>query len=162
MNISLIAAMAHHRIIGNNNQLPWHLPADLQHFKALTLGKPVIMGRKTFEAIGRPLPNRSNIVLTSNPKWSSPGVIAVTHWEAAIAACSAAAEIMVIGGAQLYEFTLAKASRLYLTYIDANIEGDACFPQWDSQEWQEIERSVRAADDKNPYDMAFVTLQRVK
>ena len=160
MNIALIAAMAHHRVIGNNNQLPWHLPADLKHFKALTTGKPIVMGRKTFEAIGKPLPNRLNIVLTSNPHWSAEGVTVVHSWEQALLACDSATEVMVIGGAQLYEYTLAKATHLYLTLIDAEVEGDAFFPEWDGKEWIEVARTIHPADQQNPYAMEFVSLQR--
>jgi dihydrofolate reductase len=161
MKISLIAAMAHHRVIGKNNQLPWHLSADLQHFKALTAGKPIIMGRKTFEAIGKPLPNRQNIVLTTNTDWSAIGVTVVNSWEQALGACGAAAEVMVIGGEQLYQQTLPEASQLYLTFIDADIEGDAFFPEWDARAWQEVDRNAHAADEKNCYSMDFVTLRRV-
>ena len=162
MKISLIAAMAHDRVIGKNNQLPWHLSADLQHFKALTTGKPIIMGRKTFEAIGKPLPNRQNIVLTTNADWSATGVTAVNSWEQALAACGAVAEeVMVIGGAQLYRLTLPKASQLYLTFIEADVDGDAFFPEWDAKEWQEVDRITHAADEKNCYHMDFVRLRRV-
>ncbi len=161
MIISLIAAMAHNRVIGNQNQLPWHLPADLQHFKALTLGKPIIMGRKTYDAIGRPLPQRQNIVLTTRTDRAVEGVVFVTSWEQALEACGSADEVMVIGGGQLYTQVLPLASRLYLTFIDADIHGDAFFPAWSGAEWQEVHRLVRAADEKNSYDLEFVTLLRL-
>lgn len=160
MKISLIAAMARHRVIGKNNQLPWHLPADLKHFKALTTGKVVVMGRKTFEAIGRPLPNRKNIVLTHDRHWNREGVIVVHSWEQALELCGSEEELMVIGGAQLYEQTLSKASAFYLTLIDADIEGDAVFPEWNANEWQEEERTEHPADEKNSYNMIFITLKR--
>lgn len=161
MNISLIAAMAHHRVIGKNNQMPWHLPADLKHFKAITTGKPIIMGRKTFEAIGKPLPQRLNIVLTTNPDWSAAGVTVVHSWEQALLACDSATEVMVIGGAQLYEQTLPKATHLYLTFIDVEVEGDAFFPEWDGREWIEVDRTLLPADLNNQYAMEFVNLQRI-
>lgn len=160
MDIALIAAMAHHRVIGKNNQLPWHLPADLKHFKAITTGKPIIMGRKTFEAIGKPLPHRQNIILTTNLHWSVPDVTVVNTWEEALLACKSASEVIVIGGAQLYEQTLAKATRLYLTFIDAEIEGDAFFPEWDPSEWVEVERTLHPADQNNQYPMEFVSFMR--
>jgi dihydrofolate reductase len=161
MNISLIAAMAHHRVIGKNNQLPWHLPADLKHFKTITTAKPIIMGRKTFEAIGRPLPNRQNLVLTMNPEWSAQGVTVVHSWEEAIKACDSATEIVVIGGAKLYQQTLPLATHLYLTFIDAEIEGDAFFPEWEKNEWIEINRVNHPADQNNAYSMEFVNFQRI-
>lgn len=160
MKISLIAAMAHHRVIGKNNQLPWHLPADLKHFKVLTTGKTVVMGRKTFEAIGKPLPNRKNIVLTRDIHWGSDGVTVVHSWEQALEMCNNAEEVMVIGGAQLYEQLLPKASQLYLTMIDAEIEGDSYFPEWKATEWQEEERHEQGKDEKNSYNMIFITLKR--
>lgn len=160
MKISLIAAMARHRVIGKTNQLPWHLPADLKHFKALTLGKTVVMGRKTFEAIGKPLPNRKNIVLTRDIHWSSDGVIVAHAWEEVLEMCHGDEELMVIGGAQLYEQTLSKATQLYLTIIDADVEGDAYFPEWNTNEWQEVERQEQGADEKNSYNMIFITLKR--
>ncbi|MBX9586340.1 MAG: type 3 dihydrofolate reductase [Gammaproteobacteria bacterium] len=161
MKISLIAAMAHHRVIGKNNQLPWHLPADLKHFKALTTGKVVVMGRKTFEAIGKPLPNRKNIVLTHDRHWNREGVIVVHSWEQAVALSGSEEELIVIGGAQLYEQTLSKASTFYLTLIDSDIEGDAVFPEWNANEWQEVERNEHPADEKNSYNMIFITLKRM-
>lgn len=162
MNISLIAAMAHHRVIGKNNQLPWHLPADLKHFKTITTGKPVIMGRKTYESIGKPLPNRQNIVLTTHQEWSAEGVTTVHSWEEALLACDSASEVVVIGGAQLYQQTLAIATHLYLTFIDAEIEGDAFFPEWNQSEWIEIDRKFQPADPANQYPMEFVNLQRLR
>lgn len=160
MKLSLIAAMAHNRVIGYKNQLPWHLPADLQHFKAITLGKPIIMGRKTFEAIGKPLPNRTNIVLTTNPDWAAEGVVVVGSWEQALKACGSAEEVMVIGGEQLYRQALPLAANIYITLIEAEIQGDAYFPDWSASEWHEVERLARAADEKNVYNMEFVVFSR--
>lgn len=160
MKLSLIAAMAHNRVIGHKNQLPWHLPADLQHFKAITLGKPIIMGRKTFEAIGKPLPNRTNIVMTTNSSWSAEGVVVVGSWEQALKACGSAEEAMVIGGEQLYRQALPRADKLYITLIDADIQGDAFFPDWSVSDWHEVERSTRAADEKNAFNMEFIAFSR--
>lgn len=160
MKISLIAAMAHHRVIGKNNQLPWRLPADLKHFKALTTGKTVVMGRKTFEAIGKPLPDRRNIVLTRDAHWGYDGVFVVHSWEQALAICNDEEQVMVIGGAQLYEQLLPKASQLYLTMIDAEVDGDSYFPEWNANEWQEVERHEQGKDEKNGYNMIFITLKR--
>ena len=162
MKLSLIAAMAHHRVIGKNNQLPWHLPADLRHFKTITTGKPIIMGRKTFEAIGKPLPHRLNVVLTTDQSWSAAGVRVAYNWEQALEACDSASEVMVIGGAQLYKQTLPIATHLYLTFIDAEIEGDAYFPEWNPSEWIEIDRKFQSADQANQYAMEFINLQRLK
>lgn len=158
--ISIIAAMANNRVIGKDGELPWHLPADLQHFKALTMGKPVIMGRKTFESIGKALPGRDNIVLTHDPSFRSQGIRVVYSWDEAIEACDDADEIMVIGGAQLYAQILDQADWLYLTLIDLDIDGDTYFPDWSTAEWQEVERIERPADAENLYAMTFLTLLR--
>jgi dihydrofolate reductase len=160
--ISLIAAMDRNRLIGNNNQLPWHLPADFAHFKSVTMGKPIIMGRKTFESIGKPLPGRTNIVLSRNPDLRIQGVICVTSFKDAIAAVHDAKEIMIIGGSSIYEMLLPKTNRMYLTFVDAEFEGDAWFPQFEESEWQETESTVHQADEKNLYNCRFVTLERKK
>jgi dihydrofolate reductase len=141
MKVALIVAAAANNVIGRNNQLPWHLPQDLKYFKAKTLGKPIIMGRKTYESIGRPLPGRPNIVITRNPVWSAAGTNAVTSInEALILAAQLvegqdSQEIMVIGGAEIYKAALPYADRIYLTRIDLSIEGDAWFPDIDPKEW---------------------------
>jgi len=160
MIISLIAAMDRNRLIGNNNQLPWHLPADFAHFKSVTMGKPIIMGRKTYESIGKPLPGRINIVLSRNPDLQIEGVICVSSFEDAVAAVHDADEVMVIGGSSIYEMLLPKANRMYLTYVDAEFEGDAWFPDFDSAQWQQKDSVVHQADDKNLYNCRFVTLER--
>ncbi|MFL0796194.1 MAG: dihydrofolate reductase [Cellvibrionaceae bacterium] len=144
--VALIVAMAKNRIIGKENTLPWRLPSDLKHFKAVTLGKPVIMGRKTFESIGRPLPGRENIVITRQKNWTSQGVSVETSLESAIVkACQAAQssgaeELMVIGGAEIYAQALPLASRIYISEIQANVEGDAAFPELDEEVWREVSR----------------------
>ncbi|MCZ6559577.1 MAG: type 3 dihydrofolate reductase, partial [Gammaproteobacteria bacterium] len=135
MKISLILAMGRNRVIGRDNQLPWHLPADLAHFKATTMGKPILMGRKTWESIGKALPGRKNIVLTGQAGYTTDGATVVNSIDEAIAACESAEELMVIGGAGVYQAFLPRAQKIYLTQIDNDIEGDTFFPQLDEQEW---------------------------
>ena len=162
MMISMIAAMAHDRVIGLDNQMPWHLPADLAHFKRVTLGKPVLMGRKTFESIGRPLPGRRNLVISRNPDYRADGVEVIDSVEAALAllADSDVAELMVIGGGHLYGQLLPRADRLYLTRIDLAVEGDTRFPAFDEGDWSCIERESHQLDEKNPHPYCFETWQR--
>jgi dihydrofolate reductase len=160
MIVSLITAMDRNRLIGSNNQLPWHLPADFAHFKSVTMGKPIIMGRKTYESIGRPLPGRTNIVLSRDTATSFEGVECVNSFEQALALVPEAEEIMVIGGSTIYELLLPKADRLYLTYVDAEFAGDAWFPEFDKNQWIEIESELREADENNIYDCLFVTLEK--
>lgn len=146
MKLSLIVAAAQNGVIGRDNQLPWHLPQDLKYFKATTLGKPIIMGRKTFESIGRPLPGRTNIVISRQQDWSAPGVLTAQTIEGAIALAGElrneqqqpVAEVMVIGGAEIYRHTLAVADCVYLTRIHADVEGDAYFPELSDKQWQKI------------------------
>jgi len=160
MDLSLIAAVAQNGVIGTNNRLPWHLPADLQHFKSVTLSKPVIMGRKTFESIGRPLPGRSNIVLSRDAAWTMPGVVVAGNVDAALRLCAGAPEVMVIGGAEVYRLLLPRASTVYLTEIHAHFDGDAVFPGLQSWQWEVAERrEFVAAGDQPGY--AFVTLRRI-
>ncbi|HHQ4641953.1 TPA: type 3 dihydrofolate reductase [Aeromonas veronii] len=162
MKISMIAAMAHDRVIGKDNQMPWHLPADLAHFKRVTLGKPVLMGRKTFESIGRPLPGRRNLVISRNPDYQAEGIEVVGSVEAALAllaGCSVE-ELMVIGGGHLYAEMLPSADCLYLTQIDLAVEGDTRFPAFDDGQWQRIECESHPADEKNPHPYSFETWQR--
>lgn len=158
--ISIIVAMDRNRLIGSNNGLPWRLPADLKHFKAITLGKPVIMGRKTYESIGRPLPERQNIVVSRTAGFVAPGCTTVTSADAALEAAGSAAEIMVIGGAQLYAQLLPRVRRIYLTQIDSAFDGDAWFPELDEVLWHETAREDHAPDDRNPYAYSFVVLER--
>ncbi|WP_323951197.1 type 3 dihydrofolate reductase [Aeromonas caviae] len=162
MMISMIAAMAHDRVIGLDNQMPWHLPADLAHFKRVTLGKPVLMGRKTFESIGRPLPGRRNLVISRNSDYRADGVEVIDSVEAALAllADSDVAELMVIGGGHLYGQLLPRADRLYLTRIDLAVEGDTRFPAFDENDWSCIERESHHPDEKNPHPYCFETWQR--
>ncbi|MDR2877496.1 MAG: dihydrofolate reductase [Chromatiales bacterium] len=156
--ISLIVAMARNRVIGRNGGLPWHLPEDLRHFRTLTLGKPVVMGRKTCESLPRALPNRTNIAITRDAAYRAPeGFETYTSLDDALRACSAAPEIMVIGGATLYEQTLGIADRIYLTLIDSDFDGDIWFPKFDAGQWWEIDRSDHAGP---AFDYSFITLQR--
>lgn len=162
MKISMIAAMAHDRVIGKDNQMPWHLPADLAHFKRVTLGKPVLMGRKTFQSIGRPLPGRRNLVISRNPDYQAEGIEVVGSVEAALAllASSSVEELMVIGGGHLYAEMLPSADCLYLTRIDLAVEGDTRFPAFDDGQWQRVDCESHPADEKNPHPYSFETWQR--
>jgi len=157
--ISLIAALAADRIIGMENAMPWDLPADLAWFKRNTLKKPVIMGRLTFESIGRPLPGRLNIVVSSKPG-SAESVTWVTSLDDAISAAGEAEEIMVIGGGRIYEQMLARADRLYLTHIDAEVEGDTQFPDYEPDEWHSTFSEFHDADEQNSHSYCFEILER--
>ncbi len=159
--ISLIVAMAKNRIIGKDNKMPWHLPADLAHFKKITLGKPVIMGRKTFQSIGKPLPGRQNIVVSQSLNYVSDGIDVTQSLEDAIVIAGNVAEIIIIGGGNIYRQMLPRAQRLYLTYIDAEIEGDTQFPQYEHLGWEKSQEEQHAADEKNVYAYSFVTLNLI-
>lgn len=154
--VSLIAAMAKNRVIGKDNQMPWHLPADLKHFKRVTMGKPIIMGRKTYESIGKALPGRLNIVISRNPDYKLDDSEVVTSLDAALERVANASEVMIIGGGYLYSQTLSLANKLYLTLIDLDVEGDTHFPNYQQLNLQEVSRETFKADDKNPYNYEFV------
>ncbi|QAA00134.1 type 3 dihydrofolate reductase [Pseudoalteromonas sp. R3] len=157
----MIAAMANGRIIGDDNAMPWHLPADLKHFKAVTLNKPVVMGRKTFESIGRPLPGRRNIVISRNPNYSAEGIEVVSSPQDALALVDGSEEVMIIGGGNIYEQFLPLSNRLYLTYIDLEVSGDTRFPDHTQVgEWHEVASQAFEADEKNLYSYKFVTLNK--
>ena len=160
MLVSIIAAMDRNRLIGSNNQLPWHLPADLGHFKQVTMGKPIIMGRKTYESIGRALPGRTNIVLTRSSDFNAEGVLTANTLEQALDYVSAEDEVMIIGGSAIYELTLPRADRLYLTYVENSFEGDAWFPDFDLEQWHIIASEEHSADEKNSSAYRFVTYAR--
>lgn len=160
MIISIIAAMANQRAIGINNSLPWNLPADMRWFRQSTMGKPIIMGRTTFESIGKPLPGRQNIVVTRNRDYQMAGVTIVYSLEQAIEAVEGDDEVMIIGGSNIYGQALSFADRLYLTEIHADVEADAWFPEFDLETWQELSREDHVADEKNHHDYSFVVLQR--
>lgn len=167
MKLALIVAAAKNGVIGRDNSLPWHLPEDLKYFKRVTLGKPIIMGRKTYESIGRPLPGRTNIVVTRQPHWRAEGVEVAGSLEQALAAAGRAAqesgveEVMVIGGAQLYAQSLARADKIYLTEVQPEIEGDAVFPVLNPRDWRELSRKNQTTHGLAPYNYAFVVLERV-
>ena len=161
MRISIIAAMDENRVIGKANRLPWHLPADLKHFRSLTLGKPIVMGRRTFDSLSGPLPGRTNIVVTKNRFYHADGCVLVHSLDDALAVAGQAPEVMIVGGAALYEAMLPRTGRLYLTLIKAVFAGDTRFPKLDSSEWRETERSDHTADEKNPHAYSFVTLDRI-
>lgn len=160
MNISIIAAMAENRVIGLSNKMPWHLPADLKHFKALTVGKSIIMGRNTFESIGKALPQRRNIVVTRNPDYQAEGCDIAHSLDDALTLCANEAEIMIIGGAQLYQQCLPIATRMYLTIIHHRFEGDTYFPEFDKNHWQVAHHEKHDPDTKNPYNYTFLTYQK--
>lgn len=153
--------MAANRVIGRNNALPWHLPADLKRFKALTMGHPVLMGRKTYESIGKPLPGRCNLVITRNRGYGAPGCEVVHSLDAALAACRGAQIVFVIGGAELYRESLGRAQRLELTEIHARFEGDAAFPPFAPEQWRETAREIRDAGSGVPFRYDFVRYERV-
>jgi dihydrofolate reductase len=165
MKIALIVAASQNHVIGLDNQLPWHLPEDLQYFKAVTMGKPILMGRKTYDSIGRPLPGRVNIVLTRDTNWTAQGVEVVNNLDAAIAAsekaCKAADvdELMIIGGEQIYRKFLPVANKLYLTKVEAEIEGDAYFPVIDSNQWRQVAEKI--PEKVGNYSYRFVVLERI-
>ncbi|USD64956.1 type 3 dihydrofolate reductase [Vibrio sp. SCSIO 43136] len=161
MKISMIAAMADNRVIGKDNQMPWHLPADFGWFKRCTMGKPVVMGRKTYDSIGRPLPGRQNIVISRDPELSIKGVETTTSLESAFKLAGDVEEVMVIGGGSIYAECLPQANSLYLTFIDAQIEGDTQFPDW-GEGWQKTHSETYQADEKNAFDMEFVILEKTK
>ena len=158
--IALVVAMAENRVIGKENKLIWHLPADLKFFKNLTTGHPIIMGRKTFESIGKPLPNRTNIVITRQADFTAEGcMVAHSLTEALMLAQQLDSDIFVIGGAEIYKQAMFLADTIYLTEVHHTFEGDTFFPEIDSVLWQETSREEHKADEKNPYDYAFVTLK---
>lgn len=161
MRVALIWAMSDNLVIGRDNKLPWHLPNDLKYFKRLTTGKPVIMGRKTYDSIGRPLPNRVNIVITRDAGFKADGIKVVHNLDAAIelaeaeTTISGAEEVIVMGGAEIYAQSLPRADRLYTTFVHANVDGDAFFPEVDWAAFDEVARERFEADGPNPYDYSF-------
>jgi dihydrofolate reductase len=158
--VSLMVAMAQNGVIGRSNSLPWRLPQDLKRFRAFTLGKPVLMGRKTYDSIGRPLPGRNNLVLTRDRSWRAQGVIAVHSLEEALRQAGAAAELVVIGGAEVYRLVLPIARRIYLTHVHADVPGDTFFPDFDATQWADVECTSHPADEQHAYPVTFVTLER--
>jgi dihydrofolate reductase len=162
MIVSLIVAMDRKRGIGKDNQLPWRLPADLKRFRELTMGHHLIVGRKTFESIGKPLPGRTSIIITRNPDYTAEGCVVTHSLDDALelARSHGETEAFVIGGAEIYAQALAQADRLYLTLVDAEVEADAFFPEFDQTDWIEHESQQQAKDEKNQFDFKFLKLIR--
>ena len=158
--ISIIAAMAKNRVIGANNAVPWRLPDELKIFKAITLGHHIIMGRNTWESIGRLLPGRTTVIVSRQRDYRVPGAIVADSLDRALAACGSDDEIFVIGGAQLYAAALPLADRIYLTIVDADVEGDTLMPQFDLAQWREHSPQAFAADEKNPYNYRLTVYDR--
>ncbi len=161
MIISLIAAVSENGVIGKGDGLPWHLPPDMQHFKQSTMGKPVVMGRKTFETLEKPLPGRTNIIVTRQANYNQDGCVVVHSLEEAYQAAGDAEEVMIAGGAAIYKAALPVADRMYLTRIHETFEGDVFFPDFNWREWREVEREDYSDSDQ-PYDYSFVTYERKK
>ena len=153
--ITLIVAVADSGVIGRDNGLPWHLPEDLKRFKRLTMGKPMVMGRRTFESIGKPLPGRLNIVVTRDTNYRREGVTVVHDVDGALRAAGVAPEVMVIGGAELFRALLPRAGRIHLTRVHGNIEGDVMWPALDERDWAVVERETHATDERHAYAMTF-------
>lgn len=160
MQIALIVAMANNRVIGMNNKLPWYLPADLRRFREITMGNPILMGRKTFDSIGRPLPGRTNVVITHNKDLQLAGCIVFHSLEEALDQLKDHQTIMVIGGARLYKLCFPLAQRIYLTLVHHQFKGDTYFPEIDLDIWSEVERQDILADSKNQYDHSFLVYHR--
>jgi len=160
MTISIIAAMGLNRVIGRGNALPWHLPADLNHFKQVTTGHAVILGRKNYESIGKPLPNRHNIVVSRQPGFRAEGCSVASDMCRALALASSDPEIFIIGGADIYRQMLPHSDRLYLTLIQARPDGDTHFPSFDLGQWRVASFRYHPADERNPNAMSFQTLER--
>jgi dihydrofolate reductase len=159
-HVSIVVAVARNGVIGRDNALPWRLPTDRRHFRRLTLGKPVIMGRLTWESIGRPLDRRSNIVVTRDRRYAAPGCRVVHSFEEALEAARPAEEVLVVGGAEIYAEALGVADRIYLTRVEAEVEGDTYFPDLPPGEWREVESEALDADQRNAHAMRFITLER--
>ncbi len=160
MRLSLIAAMASNRAIGLRNTLPWHLPEDLKRFKALTMGHHIVMGRKTYDSIGKPLPGRDTVIVTRNADYAVPGCLAVNSLDAALTVSHGDDEVFFVGGAELYRQALPIAHRIYLTEIQRVFDGDAFFPEFDKSQWIETARDKQRVDDANGFEYHFVTYDR--
>jgi dihydrofolate reductase len=158
--VSILVATDERGAIGRDGGLPWHLPEDLKRFKALTMGKPIVMGRKTWESIGRPLPGRHNIVITRQPGYLATGATVVDSLDAAISVAGDTAEVCVIGGAEVYRLALPRAGLIHLTRIHARVPADTYFPELDAAQWREVDREDRPADEKHAYAYSFLELRR--
>ncbi|HEY3325564.1 MAG TPA: dihydrofolate reductase [Novimethylophilus sp.] len=157
--LSVIAALARNRVIGRGNALPWHLPEDLRHFKALTMGHPIVMGRKTYESLGRLLPGRTTVIVSRNRDYAVPGALVVESLQQALETCRNEQEIFIVGGAELYKEAMPMADRLYLTEIDAEFEGDAYFPEFARTRWREVSRQPHIG--ANGLSFSYVTYEAV-
>src|SRR5688572_9576507 len=160
--ISIIVAAADNGAIGSANRLPWHLPDDLKRFKALSLGKPIVMGRRTFDSIGRPLPGRTNIVVSRQAGLAIEGALVVQSLDAALAAAGSVTEIVVIGGAEIFRQAQPRADMIYMKRVHARVAGDVFFPELDPAQWREAAVEPHAADERHQYAFSFVTLQRIR
>ena len=161
MQLSIIVAMDKNRAIGANGTLPWHLSSDLKNFKSITMGKPIVMGRKTHESIGQPLPGRENIILTRDETFFAEGCTVLHSLDAIYEHCSECEEVMITGGAEIYKSSLNDASKLYLTEVHTAIDGDTFFPAFNRSEWKEVSRQDFKSDEKNEYDYSFVELNKI-
>ena len=162
MKISLIVAMASNRVIGRNNQIPWHLSADLKKFKQITMGSPIVMGRKTFESIGKPLPGRSNIIISRNKSYEQPGCQVFSEIDQALASCADDDEVFIIGGSAMYEMMLPRAEIIYLTQIEQEFSGDTFFPEILASDWQIVEHQLVTDDKQAAFNYSFRKLKRIK
>jgi dihydrofolate reductase len=162
--ISAIVAMSENRVIGKDNKMPWHLPADLRHFKAITTGSPILMGRKTYQSIGRPLPNRINIIITRDTTFQAPGCVVVNSLDEAVhhATGENVKEIFIIGGAEVYRQLMPDIEKIYLTIIHHEFDGDTFFPELNVKEWKEVACTDFTADAENAYSYSFLRLERVQ
>jgi dihydrofolate reductase len=160
MKISLIAAMGKNRVIGKDNKLLWKLPKDMKRFRTLTSKKPIIMGRKTYESIGRPLPNRTNIIITRDKNYKVQGCVVVHTIDESLDSAKDSDEVMIIGGCQIYKEFLPKANKMYLTYVDGEFEADAYFPEFNEDEWKVILKENHKKDEYHNFDFTFVNLER--
>ena len=159
--ISCIVAIDAAGAIGYQNQLPWHMPADLKHFKEITYGKPIVMGRKTYESIGKPLPHRENIIITRDKDFTALGCHVYSSIDSALADYAHSPEIMIIGGATIFAELLPKADRLYLTEIDHHFTADTFLPRINYEQWRVIQKTSHTADEKNPYNYTFLTFEKI-
>jgi len=158
--ISIIVAVAENGVIGSDNRLPWHLPDDLKRFKALSLGKPIVMGRRTFESIGKPLPGRTNIVVSRQPGLAIAGAVVASSLDVALAAADDVHETVIIGGAEIFRQVLLRTDTIHLTRVHAHVPGNIVFPEIDPAQWRETVVEHHAADERHQYAFTFVTLQR--
>ena len=160
MSLSIVVAMDENRLIGKDNKLPWHLPADLAYFKKITTGKSIVMGRKTYDSIGRPLPNRRNIVISRNSKTLITGCEVLTSIDEVLSTTKDEDEVMIIGGASLCEQLLPQVSRLYITKIEGKFDGDVYFPEYDESDWRQVSCESHLSDDSNQHAYHFLVLER--